>query len=204
MARPKSSPTTETLVRALPVLSVIVAMAYLFAAYVLLFRPAIARLVPGGSLAAGGDEAYLAALADYDRRLDATIAGFGTLHGDHKDRVSKMVTQEPAIHDLFVQTDAIAARHALVLVSIDAVPDDRKATVAGRHAVRVSANLAGGTYAQFKEFLAEMETALRISDVQSVVFTSGGGSFSIAFKAYFIDPKAALGDKAAAVPAGAR
>jgi hypothetical protein len=97
-----------------------------------------------------------------------------------------MVTREPGIQDLFVQTDAIATQNGFVLTSIDAVADDKKA-VEGRRSVRIAANINGGTYEQLKSFLADMENSLRIADVQSVVFTSGAGNFGIVFRSYFIE-----------------
>lgn len=187
MARPQTPTTTDSAARLMPIITVAAVVALAAAAYFLLLAPLLSKLVAGGSLDIADERAEIAELQQYSIRLDASTAAFGKLNPEHKERVSKMVTLEPAIHDVFVQADAIAARHELVLVSVDAVVDDKGETPSGKKAVRVSANLAGGTYAQFKAFLAELETALRISDVQSVVFTSGAGSYSVTFKTYYLD-----------------
>ncbi|HSD12177.1 MAG TPA: hypothetical protein VLC10_01345, partial [Patescibacteria group bacterium] len=75
----------------------------------------------------------------------------------------------------------------LVLVSIDAIPDEKTVTPAGRRPVRVTLNIAGGTYQQFKLFLADLERSERIFDVQSVVFTPTGTNFGVVLRAYQLD-----------------
>ena len=86
-----------------------------------------------------------------------------------------------------VQTDSVVSRNGFVLVSIDAVADEKAVSASGRKTVRVSANVSGGDYARFKVLLADLETALRVSDVQSIVFGAGGGNFGLVFNVSYVD-----------------
>lgn len=186
MARPSAPLPVSTLVRALPALTVLLAITYAVAAYFMLLSPLLSKLVAGGSLDVSGARADADAIDTYAKGLDASLGGYKKLEQERKDRVAAMVTRDPAIQDIIVQTDAIASKHDFVLTAIDAVQEEKKSS-AGWRAIRVSAGLSGGTYAQFKAFLSELENAMRLSDVQNIVFTPGSGSFSLTFRAYFID-----------------
>jgi hypothetical protein len=186
---PKKPLPTASIAKAMPIIIGVVAVAYAAAAYFLLLMPKIAPLLTGGSLDAsqlegrvGEDQAYL-------KRLGDATAAYKTMNPDLKQKVAAIVPLDPDIPGLFVQADALAQGRDLVLVSVDAVPDDKSMTPALRKTVRVAINLAGGTYQQFKLFLSDLERSLRIFDVQATVFTSGSNSYGVVFRAYYIDPK---------------
>ncbi|MEY4723152.1 MAG: hypothetical protein RLZZ324_665 [Candidatus Parcubacteria bacterium] len=186
MATPLPPNRTDSIAAALPAVTVLAALAYAAAAYFLLFSPMIAKLETGGSLDLSGQRERAATLQAYSKKLDASKAAFALLNPDLKNRVSQMVTTEPSAQELFVQADAIAAKNGMVLTSIDTNVGD-KVGDDGRREVSASINVAGGSYVQLKSFLADLENALRITDVKSVVFTAGGSSYSITYRTYYDD-----------------
>lgn len=187
MAQAPRKIQTAGLAKMLPILTGIVAVAYAIAAYVLLFMPKLGRLVPGGELDLSAYETRIAETKAYQGELKSVVDAYQAVNPDRRDRVRNMVTLTPDVPGLYVQLDAIARAHDLVLVSIDAIPDEKTATPAGRQSVRVTLNIAGGTYQQFKLFLADIERSERIFDVQSVIFTPASGSFGVALRAYSLD-----------------
>lgn len=183
---PRKIPTAR-IAKMLPILTGIVAVAYALSAYVLLFMPKLGRLVPGGELDLTAYESRVAETQSYQNELKSVAAAYQAVNPDRRDRVRNMVTLTPDVPGLYVQLAAIAAAHDLILVSIDAIPDEKSSTPAGRKSVRVTLNIAGGTYQQFKLFLADLERSERVLDVQSVIFTPASGSFGVVLRAYSLD-----------------
>lgn len=187
----------------LPVITGIVAVAYLLAAYVLLFMPKLGRLVEGGELDLSAYETRLAETQAYADSLKGVVSSYQSVNAERRGRVLNMV---PTTHDtpgLYVQMDAIARAHGLVLVSIDAVPDEKSTSAAGRKTIRVAINVAGATYQQFKLFLSDVERAERILDVQAVIFTPSSGNYGLVLRAYSLDPLVLQPGAAPADPAAA-
>lgn len=183
----------------LPFITAGVALAYAGLAYFLLLMPKIAPLLAGGGLNSSALESRAAEDESYLKNLGKATEAYKNMNPEIKRRVASIVPLEPDVPGIFVQADALARGRDLVLVSIDAVPDDKSMTPAGRKTVRVAVNLAGGTYRQFKLFLADLERSLRIFDVQTSVFTSGSNSYGIVFRAYYLDPNT-IGQPPAATP----
>lgn len=191
MATPRAIPTAG-IAKMLPVITGIAAVAYLLAAYVLLFMPKLGRLVSGGELDLSVYEARLAETQTYADSLKAAVTAYETVNPDRRSRVLNMVPVTPDAPGLYVQVDAIARAHGLVLVSIDAVPDEKSTTPAGRKTVRVAINVAGATYQQFKLFLSDLERSERVLDVQAVIFTPSSGNYGMVLRAYSLDQQKIL------------
>lgn len=199
MAQPPStSPASEGLVKALPAITAVLAVAYAVAAYYLLFMPKIGPLLVGGSLDTAAIEARIADEEAYMKQIDASAQAFKKLNPERKEKLQAIVPLSPGVPDIYVQLDALARTHDLVLVSVDAVPDEKAVSPAGRRVVRSAINVVGGTYEQFKLFLADLERSLRVFDVQAVVFTPGSGNYGLVLRSYYLDL-----DKPVTAPAAA-
>lgn len=197
MAQAQRKPIqTAGLVKALPVITAVLAVAYLVAAYFLLFMPKIGPLLAGGALDTAAVETRIADDEAYLKQISASEQMFKKLNPERKEKLQAIVPLSPGVPDIYVQLDAIARAHDFVLVSVDAVPDEKAVSDTGRRVVRSAINVAGGTYEQFKLFLTDMERSLRIFDVQAVVFTPGSGNYGLVMRSYYLDPS-----KTAAAPA---
>lgn len=197
MATPVRALPVAGIAKMLPVITGVVAIAYLLAAYVLLFMPKLGRLVSGGELDLTVYETRLAETQAYADSLKAVVAAYGSVNPDRRSRVLNIVPVTPDTPGLYVQVDAIARAHGLVLVSIDAVPDEKSTTLAGRKTVRVAINVAGATYQQFKLFLSDLERSERVLDVQAVIFTPASGNYGLVLRAYSLDQQKILQPEAA-------
>ncbi len=192
MAQTQNKPMAkEGLVKALPAITAVLAIAYLAAAYFLLFMPKIGPLLAGGSLDTKAIEQRIADDEAYLKQIVASAQTFKKLNPERKEKLQAIVPLQPGVPDIYVQLDALARAHDLVLVSVDAVPDEKVMSPTGRRAVRSAVNVVGGTYEQFKLFLMDLERSLRVFDVQAVVFTPGSGNYGLVLRAYYLDAAAA-------------
>lgn len=176
----------------LPIITGLLAVGYLVAAYALLFLPKLGRLVKGGELDLSAYDDRIAETQSYLDGLKVTVGAFNKVNPERRGRVQNIVPTAPDAPGLYVQIDAIARAHDMVLVSVDALPNDKPPTLAGRKGVRVTLNVAGGTYQQMKLFLMDIERSERILDVQDVVFTPASASYGLVLHAYYYDAEVAL------------
>lgn len=184
----------------LPAIIVVVAILYGLAAYFLLFMPKIGQLMSGGALDLKPLEARL---GDYEAYLDQITVEkdeFKMLHSDHVRKVPQILPDWEDAPNLFVQMDAVARENGLVLTSIDTVADGGAPGPHGVRRVRVSLSLAGGTFKEFENFLGSLEHLIRISDIDSLTFSSGDTTYSVILTAYFIEPDVAPAQAVPTVP----
>ncbi|MEA3249685.1 MAG: type 4a pilus biogenesis protein PilO [Patescibacteria group bacterium] len=176
------------IVKYLPVIIVVVVLSYGVGAYFLLFMPKIGHLMPGGSLDLKPLEARLGDYQAYLSRIIEEKEQFEQVHKDHVSKIPTILPDKPDEPNLYVQMDAIAQGNGLVLVSIDTVVDEATTGPHGVKKVRISLSLAGGTYQEFQNLLNDLERLVRVSDIESVTFSSGGTDYSVILTAYFIEP----------------
>ncbi len=184
---PKKPAPSAALVKMLPIITGVLAVAYAVAAYYLLFMPKIGALLAGGELDLSSYQQRVADDQNYIKALQSAVDAYDLISADAKGRVANMVTKDPDVPDIYVQIDAIARKEGMVLTSIDAVPDDKAVTPAARKVVRIAVNVVGGDYVHFKLFLADLERSERIFDVQSVVFTPASKNYGVVLRAYDVD-----------------
>lgn len=171
----------------LPIMTVLLAIVYAVAAYVLLFLPKLSEFATSGGKDLERLELRVAEDERYSRELENQIKSFRKLNPEKKAKVSNVMPLEPSIPELFVQYQAIAAKNGFVLDSAAADIDDTNISAAGRLPIRVSMSLNGGSYKQFKYFLADLEANLRISDIRSMLFTPKAAMYNIVLDTYFYD-----------------
>jgi hypothetical protein len=192
MAQTSRANQSAGIAKMMPVITGLVFVAYAVAAYVFLFMPKIGRLVEGGEYDLSVYETRIAEAETYANQLKELESSYRSINPDRRGRVLNMVTLGPDAPGLYVQLDALARTHDMVLVSVDAIPDEKSTSPAGRKTVRAAFNVAGGTYQQLKLFLADLERSERILDAQAVIFTPATGSYGIVARAYYFDARTAL------------
>lgn len=188
---PEKEVKQSQIVRYLPVIIAVVAVLYGLGAYFLLFMPKIGQLMAGGAL---DSRALAGRLSDYQEYLDQITAEkekFTEVNSAHLRKIPLMLPEWADAPNLFVQMDAVARENGLVLTSIDTVPDEGPVGIDGVKRVRISLSLLGGTFQEFNNFLGGLEKLVRISDIDSLTFSSGDTSYSVILTAYFIAPEVA-------------
>src|SRR5688572_33106670 len=117
MATPARAIPLAGIAKMLPVITGVVAVAYLLAAYVMLFMPKLGRLVKGGELDLSVYETRLSETQAYADSLKSVGTAYQAVNPDRRSRVLNMVPVTPDTPGLYVQVDTIARTHGLVLVS---------------------------------------------------------------------------------------
>lgn len=171
-----------------PIIMVVVAVLYAAAGYGLLLRPKLNAIAQGGGLDTSQVESTIEEDKAYSRRLTQGNEAFAALNPQRIEKVNNIIPTEAAVQNIFVILDGIAKRNNMVLVSVDSAVDDRAVTPDGRKTVRVSANVGGGNYEQFKTLLTDLETSERVFDVQSIIFVPNTATYSLVLRAYYLDP----------------
>ena len=169
----------------MPFITVALALGYLAAAYFLLFLPKIGPLLAGGDLDTALLEAQLQEREAHLGKLEAADDEFKKINADKKAKLTAVVPTEPDVPGILVAMDALAKKNGFVLTSIDTVVDEKTVSPAGNKIVRMSVNMAGGTYEMFKALLTDISHSLRLFDVQSVVFTPNSGNYAMVMRAYY-------------------
>jgi Tfp pilus assembly protein PilO len=190
----------DSMAKSLPAVTVLVALGLGLLAYTTLLAPKIARLRAGGEFDLTSHQARLEEEKAYAATAATAVASYGAVNPENRARVENIATSSPDAPGLYVQVDRIAVANGFQLATIDAVPDPKTVVSGERRVVRITINVKGGDYAQFKGFLADLERSERIIDVRSVIFTPASGSYSVLAHAYFVDPFAIPEPVAGAVP----
>ncbi len=172
----------------LPLITVLLVLAYAVAAYFLLIMPQIGPLLPGGALDNGPIKAKISDDQAYIKKLQAYLTYYTALSDENKQRAASIMPLDADNPGIIVALDAIARKNNMVLTSVDAVTDEKSVNQYGRKSVRISAAVDGGGYDQFKLFLNDVEHSLRLFDVQSIIFSPTGG-YGLVMRAYFVEPK---------------
>lgn len=173
-----------------PVLTALVAVAYAVGAYFLFLVPKISPLMKGGEYDFSYIRAQLTDDENYAQKLKDTIDAFAKISDEQQLRVSSIMPYDGDIPGLFVQLDEVAKANKMLLMSVDSSVDEKSVTPQGRKTIRVSVNVSGGDYEQFKLYLADMEKSVRLFDIQNLSFQPDSSNYGFILKTYFIDRKA--------------
>lgn len=173
----------------MPFITGALAVVYLAAAYYLLILPKIGPLIEGGDLDTSILKGQQAERQAYQKKLADAETGFKGMNAEKKEKIGSAVPTDPDVPGILVALDAVAKDDGFVLTSIDTVVDEKMTTPAGSRMVRISANMSGGDYEQFKFLLSDIARSLRLFDVQSVVFTPNSGNYALVMRAYFYSPE---------------
>ncbi len=176
------------IIKYLPAIIVVVGLLYAGAAYFLLFMPKIGRLMTGGALDVRPLEARLGDYRDYLTEITDEKERFSQINSAYLRKVRNMLPDWQDNPNLYVQMEQLAQSNGMVLASIDTIPDDGPPGPDGVKQVRVSLSLMGGTYKEFKSFLASLEDLVRVSDIESLTFSSGDTNYNVILTAYYIEP----------------
>lgn len=183
----KQKKQLERLAAFMPIITVALGLAYLVAGYLLVLLPQLQKVTSGIQGEIDALRVGIEADTAYSASLEERVAEFRQMNSEKKAMVGHAVPLEPQVPDLFVQYDAIARKNGLVMESIDAQEDPASITPEGIVTVRISMNLTGAPYANFKAYLNDVEHNERLADVQSVLFVPDSGTYGVILHTYYLD-----------------
>src|SRR5690606_14309048 len=148
--------------------------------------PTLNAIAPGGTADARALERSVEQDRSYMQNLAQATEAFIAINPAHKALVGQTLPIHADIPGIFIEDDAIARKNGMALVSIDTTVDETTISPEGLKTVRVSANVTGGSYEQIKRFLNDLETSVRIADVQTISFAQGASAYGVTYKTYFL------------------
>jgi Tfp pilus assembly protein PilO len=184
--------SATALVVVMPVLTAFIAIAYAVGGYFVFLVPKLRPLMSGGEYDFTSIRAQLDDDENYAQKMKDTVTAFDKISDEQKLRINNITPFDADIPGLFVQLDEIARANKMLLMSVDASVDEKNVSPLGRKPIRISINVNGGDYEQFKLYLADLERSMRLFDIQTLGFTPDSSSFSLVLRSYFIDRKALL------------
>jgi len=159
----RSAPDISRLV--MPLVITLAALLLAAGAYFMLIAPKLALLAEGGRYDLTALKADLGEEQAYAARIEAALEEYRTLNSQLRQKVQAIIPLEVDEPGIMATVDAIARTHSMVVKSIDVTPIEDEIGAAGQATARVSVNLEGGDYSEFKLFLADIERSQRLFDV---------------------------------------
>ena len=196
------APTTKTeqgkkvLAIWLPVITIIIGLAYAVVGYFFLLLPKISQLMTGGEYDLTGIQARISEDEKFMADANDALKKFSGLSAENRRRASRVVPLADAdIPGILVQLDELARANNMRLKAVDAVVSEKIVTALGRKPVRISATFEGGNYEQYKLLLKDIERSLRLFDVQNLTISRGANTYNMILTSYFLDKPAAVAAK---------
>lgn len=169
----------------LPLLTVVVGLSLAAGAYFGLYRSKLGEMIGGGRLDLGPLRSAASVVQGQLTLASETVAAYSRLNSEYRLRIAAAMPTQSDAPGIILQLDAIARANNMALATID-VSSDEKPT-SDLRLVRVTADVRGADYGQFKLFLADIERSLRPFDLQTVSFAAPGGVYGLTMNAYWLD-----------------
>ncbi len=186
MVDKKKKQPESPIVKFMPLIGIALILAYAAMAYLLLFMPKVGKFMTGGEYDVKPLEARIEDDENYMARLENALADYRAINDAHKNKLNLMLPPSEDVPGLFVQLDEVARANGMVLSSVDTIVDPAGIGGKGVTPVNVAANFSGGTYDEFLKILNDLESLIRVTDVQSIAFSAGSGNYSLMLTTYFI------------------
>ncbi len=161
--------------------------------YLLILQPKYQRIMSGDTTGLAALDLELAQRQAYLGELETFIANYRQINPRDIDRLKKILPSDEDVPGLFVQFEALAAANNLFLssMSINEVPESAVAQVQSKGVKRITVSLdlvgndAVSRYAEVKRFLTDLESNLRLFDIDAVYFSPDSPEYSINLTAYY-------------------
>ena len=187
----KSVTLTKFLVRYSKLITFFLVVIIIFSSYFFIIGPKYESVNLGGQYSLDTLTQERDQRQNYLADLKALVARYQQISQADIVRLEKTLPLKKDVASLFVQFQALAEKHQfrLLSVNIDDAIDRTAATTAaaGVQQLNVSLNLAGGSYVNLKEFLASIESNLRLFDINAVYFSPDSSSYSMNLFTYYLN-----------------
>lgn len=186
------------------IIALLIVVAFIVLGILFVLKPKYDAIQVGIDISNDNMKKEQESLEKYNTKLDGYIASFESLKEKNKDDISTFLPDSALREDLFLQFEEIAARDGLLLTSltIDATDVDsilnpkpnaktsssKKGDTSlppGIGSAVINISLVGISYDGMKNFLREIETNMRLMDINDISFNNDGQSLSLKITTYF-------------------
>jgi Tfp pilus assembly protein PilO len=135
---------------------------------------------------------------DYLDEVRERVNKYNSVNKDDLEKINGILPKCGFHEELFTQMDNIVKKNGLLLTSISIKPevysidsitngDQEGVVVMQKRSTRISFSLAGVNYVGMKNFLKDIESNLRIMDINSLGFDPTNNSLSLDIQAYCLE-----------------
>lgn len=182
---PTSSKTSAVLDQATPIALFLVFVAVFGLLAWFLLWPAYAQFLQGGSLNYETKQAELVKRKEYLSDLQRFKATYEGAKGTSADKLAVMIPKGRDAALLFAMHEALAKQRGLVLNAIDIVAPTGAGKREGLNELNVTLKLGGVRYNSFKQYVKDLESLLRITEIDSMGFDARSGTVNLNLKTYY-------------------
>ena len=121
-------------------------------------------------------------------QLKALVENYNKISPSEIARIKMILPRDKDIAGLFVQFQELAAKNNLLLTTINFNDTPAASNNGEIKKISISINLfgsGGNNYREIKNFIASVETNLRLLDVDSVLFNPNSSAYSLTILAYY-------------------
>lgn len=121
-------------------------------------------------------------------QLKALVENYNKISPAEIARIKMILPRDKDIAGLFVQFQELAAKNNLLLTVINFNDTPAASSKGEIKKISISINLlgsGGNNYREIKNFIASVETNLRLLDIDSVLFSPGSSAYSLTIIAYY-------------------
>jgi len=124
----------------------------------------------------------------HSEQLQALVENYNKINPADIARIKMILPREKDIPGLFVQFQELATKNNMLLAAINF--NDTPSTPDSDEIKKISINvdlvgISGISYREIKNFIASVETNLRLLDIDSVFFTPDSNNYSLTIMAYY-------------------
>lgn len=176
-------------------ITAVLVIALLALSYYFILEPEYRKLREGGEYNLETLKSDLAQRKKYLEGLKTLIANYQKINQADVEKLKQILPEEKDIAGLFIQLQALAEKNNLLLAGVsinDSAEDKGTSSKIGKiKRLSLSLNLVGGKgkegdYNKIKEFLASLESNLRLFDVDAVFFSPDSPAYSVNIFTYYL------------------
>lgn len=171
---------------------VLVAIATSVSGFLVFIQPGLRAVRVQGQSSLESSQRYVEQLQDYLDEIARVKDGLVTFNESQRARLAAIVPRQQDIAGLFVQMQALAQRHGMVLPSVDisavsaVTAEDGTPAGSGFGELGITFSVSGQDYDRFKRFVNDLQQNLRLFDITVIAFSSAeSGPYSLTLKTYY-------------------
>lgn len=185
------------------IVAIVIVVAFVLLSFIFILKPKYDAIQTGIDISNDNMELEREALEKYNFRLDGYISSFDKIKKKSKDRLSILLPNEDFKENLFIQFEDMAKEQGLLMTSLNIVTTDVESILnpkpntkpidsknsstlpEGVGVVTINMNITGLDYEGFKEYLKDIESNLRIMDINNIAYSNEAKTLSLSISTYF-------------------
>lgn len=188
-AKPKKNESLEQLAVWLPALIAVVAVLYAGLAWFYLFVPKIGPLLKGGKYDYTPLIKQIQDEEAYAKKVNAALTEYNQIPSKEREKLGHVIPVSPKFPSLMAQLEQIGFDNNMLLESLD-VSTGAGEPIASALPMQVTMAYSGGNEKDFTNLLEDLETSLRLIDIQKFQYSPDISGYQLVGVVYYLPASA--------------